>query len=209
MAATAESQRDASVARALAADVCERVTADADLEALWPEARSGLRRLNEALRVAVTGRGSAGKSTLVNALIGRRIAATGEGETTAVNCEFRSAGSEPEKAEVRLAGCDAALEIPVDEVAGLAGLDKDVAIPVVVHLHHPLLEALTVIDSPGLGSPNEELSDRAKRVTGAAIRDTDAALFATSELPDREEDTTRSTGSARSSATPVALQRTR
>jgi predicted GTPase len=52
-------------------------------------------RLSEPLRVAIAGRLKAGKSTLVNALIGRRVAPTAVGECTRVVTRFRygTAGS--------------------------------------------------------------------------------------------------------------------
>src|SRR6188508_3891802 len=46
-------------------------------------------RLAEPLRVAIAGRLKAGKSTLVNALIGRRVAPTAVGECTRVVTRFR------------------------------------------------------------------------------------------------------------------------
>src|SRR5512139_540576 len=46
-------------------------------------------RLAEPLRVAVAGRLKAGKSTLVNALIGRRVAPTAVGECTRLVTQFR------------------------------------------------------------------------------------------------------------------------
>src|SRR3954452_21748935 len=46
-------------------------------------------RLGEPLRVAIAGRLKAGKSTLVNALIGRRVAPTAVGECTRVVTRFR------------------------------------------------------------------------------------------------------------------------
>ena len=46
-------------------------------------------RLGEPLRVAVAGRVKAGKSTLVNALLGRRVAATDVGECTKVVAWYR------------------------------------------------------------------------------------------------------------------------
>ena len=46
-------------------------------------------RLSEPLRVAIAGRLKAGKSTLVNALIGRRVAPTAVGECTRVVTRFR------------------------------------------------------------------------------------------------------------------------
>jgi hypothetical protein len=178
--------------RELAAGACRSVLADPALEPLWDEAEAGLRRLGQRLQVAVTGRVSAGKSTLVNALVGRRAAATGESETTSVNCAFRLA--EPgadERAEVRLAGHAGTVSVPVADARTLTGVDTTVPIPLEIRLHHPLLERLTVIDSPGLGSPNEDRSERAARVTGAtrsAIGVADAVLFVTSELPGRESE---------------------
>src|SRR5206468_9705123 len=47
------------------------------------------RRLSEPLRVAIAGRLKAGKSTLVNALIGRRVAPTEVGECTRLVTTFR------------------------------------------------------------------------------------------------------------------------
>src|ERR671939_1232208 len=47
------------------------------------------RRLGEPLRVAIAGRLKAGKSTLVNALIGRRVAPTEVGECTRIVTQFR------------------------------------------------------------------------------------------------------------------------
>ena len=47
------------------------------------------RRLDEPLRVAIAGRLKAGKSTLVNALIGRRVAPTEVGECTRIVTQFR------------------------------------------------------------------------------------------------------------------------
>src|SRR3954454_25408999 len=56
-------------------------------------AKSGVadvqRRLGEALRVAIAGRLKSGKSTLVNSLIGRRVAPTEVGECTRLVTQFR------------------------------------------------------------------------------------------------------------------------
>jgi predicted GTPase len=57
------------------------------------EAAYGVRRLlddlGQPLKVAVAGQVSAGKSTLVNAIVGERVAETGKAETTQVNWWFR------------------------------------------------------------------------------------------------------------------------
>ena len=66
-----------------------RAIADHALEALTDDrARDAVasirRRLDEPLRVAVAGRVSAGKSTLVNALLSQRVVPVGAGECTQV-----------------------------------------------------------------------------------------------------------------------------
>src|SRR5262245_48959239 len=68
------------------------------------------RRLDEPLRVAVAGRLKAGKSTLVNALIGRRVAPTEVGECTRVVTQFRY-GSADRIEVVRRDGSRAALPL--------------------------------------------------------------------------------------------------
>lgn len=54
-----------------------RIVAD---DGAQPELADIRRRLDEPLRVLVTGRVSSGKSTLVNALLGRRIALAARSE---------------------------------------------------------------------------------------------------------------------------------
>src|SRR5690348_18344008 len=51
--------------------------------------REVLRRLSAPLQVAVAGRIKSGKSTLVNALIGRRVAPTDVGECTRLVTRFQ------------------------------------------------------------------------------------------------------------------------
>ena len=63
-----------------------------------------MRRLDEPLRVAIAGRVKAGKSTLLNALVGERLAATDAGECTRVVTWYRNALGYRVVAELRTGG---------------------------------------------------------------------------------------------------------
>jgi 50S ribosome-binding GTPase len=133
------------------------------------------RRLDEPLRVAVAGRLKAGKSTLVNALIGRRVAPTEVGECTRVVTQFRY-GTADRVEVVRRDGSRVAL--PLDEsgmvpprlgvpAAGVAFVD--------VTLTSDNLRAITVVDTPGLSSTNTSVSEGARRALLGEDLDGDSA----------------------------------
>ena len=66
--------------------------------------RVAQRRLDEPLRVAIAGRVKAGKSTLLNALVGERLAATDAGECTRIVTWYRNALGYRVVAELRPSG---------------------------------------------------------------------------------------------------------
>jgi hypothetical protein len=143
------------------------------------------RELEEPLRVAVAGRVSTGKSTLVNALLGRRIAQTGVGETTRVVAWYRY--GTPERVSVRLrsgerreSGLRADGSLPEK-----LGVDPEQISGIDVWLPIEALKSLTIIDTPGLSSLTDEASGKARAVIGIdddedsrAIRQAEALLFA-------------------------------
>ncbi len=122
--------------------------------ALAPAARSELTALRtsltEPLRVAVVGRVSTGKSTLVNALIGRRVAPTAAGECTQLVTWYRFGA--PDRAELVLRD-GSTVPLPFDGT-----LPETIAVDPVrierieVRLQSGPLRNLTLIDTPGLGS---------------------------------------------------------
>ena len=121
------------------------------------------RRLGEPLRVAIAGRLKAGKSTLVNALIGRRVAPTEVGECTRIVTQFRY-GTADRVNVVRRDGSHVSL--PLDEsgmIPQRLGLPRDQVSFVDVTLTSDHLRELTVVDTPGLASTNTAVSAGAQR----------------------------------------------
>jgi len=121
------------------------------------------RRIGEPLRVAIAGRLKAGKSTLVNALIGRRVAPTEVGECTRIVTQFRY-GTADRVDVVRRDGGRASL--PLDDAGMIPqrlGVPRAEISYVDVTLTSDHLRDLTVVDTPGLSSTNTAVSAGARR----------------------------------------------
>ncbi len=129
-------------------------------------------RLGAPLQLAVAGRVSSGKSTLVNALIGRRVAPTDVGECTRLVTRF--CYGTPDRIEVvfrsgrhRALPFDAAGMIP-----STLGVDLAEVSHLEAYLTNAVLRDLTVVDTPGLGSP-----DSASAASAAAVTEAEAVLY--------------------------------
>lgn len=133
------------------------------------------------LRIAVAGRAKAGKSTLVNALVGQRVAPTAVEECTKVVTWF-SYGV-PERVEVVLRdGTRKALPLQDGKIPDPLGPELASVDHIHVYLSSEKLRDVTLIDTPGLASLNEELSDRTEamlvdRSSRGAVRQADALVF--------------------------------
>lgn len=116
------------------------------------------RRLREPLRIAVVGRVKAGKSTMINALLGQRVAPTDISECTRVVTWFHY--GHPQRLSVELRDghridrqlaegsmLPADLEVPIEQVGALH-----------VYLANHALKSFTLIDTPGLGSVHPDYS---------------------------------------------------
>jgi hypothetical protein len=138
------------------------------LEASQPsvaaEAKAIRERLEGPLRVAIAGRVKAGKSTLLNALVGERLAPTDAGECTRIVTWYRKGagygvtahlnnGNEQALAFKRGDG-SLDIELGVHTEADVRWLD--VAWP------SSALDRVTLIDTPGLASLNDENSRRTR-----------------------------------------------
>jgi hypothetical protein len=121
-------------------------------------------RLDGPLRVAIAGRVKAGKSTLLNALVGERLAPTDAGECTRVVTwyheglayEVRAIMRDGRSEAVPFTRLDGALVTDLDRLDPADIERLDVAWP------SAALRELTLVDTPGLASLHDENSLRTR-----------------------------------------------
>ncbi len=142
-----------------------------------------VRRLREPVRIAVVGRVKAGKSTMVNALLGQRVAPTDVSECTRLVTWFHY--GHPQRLVVEMVD-GRMLERQLDEGSVLP-TELNVPFDQVACLHAYLandtLKKMTLIDTPGLGSVHPDYSAsteqllEASRSSAAAADRADAVVF--------------------------------
>jgi hypothetical protein len=134
------------------------------------------RRLSGPLQLAIAGRIKSGKSTVVNALIGRRVAPTDVRECTRIVTRFQY-GTVDRVEVVRKNGNRVTL--PYDDdglVPTELGVDHaDIAL-IDAYLTSALLQDITVIDTPGLGSLDAASAQRTRELLGAERESPDEGL---------------------------------
>jgi hypothetical protein len=121
-----------------------------------------IERLDGPLRLAVAGKVKAGKSTLLNALVGEQIAPVDAGECTRVITWYR-AGRQPRITLFPRQGPPTGL--PVDRrdgalVIDLQGARVEDVDHLVVDWPSPHLQVATLIDTPGIASMSTEIGRR-------------------------------------------------
>jgi hypothetical protein len=164
--------------------------ASAEVDAELAKARAAL---VEPLRVAVAGRLKSGKSTLVNALLGRVVAETDVGECTRVVTVFRYGFPERAVVEPR-DGPPRDFPLTFDgRVPASLPVDPARARAVNVFLTDDRLHSLILIDTPGLASTRETYVAATREllaIDGAsrsAINSADALVFLLTDTV-REDD---------------------
>ncbi len=139
-------------------------------------------RLEGPLRVAIAGRVKAGKSTLLNALVGERLAPTDAGECTRIVSWYQRGQGYQVAARLQSGG---AQPLPFERIDGalnikLDGLSEADVAAIEVSWPASTLERLTLIDTPGLASVNDENSRRTREFLeydGDRPGDADAVIY--------------------------------
>jgi dynamin family protein len=161
--ATAAATASSSVADDVLA-AATRLVEQAPDDSTRADAQAIVERLRGPLRVAIAGRVKAGKSTLLNALVGERLAPTDAGECTRLVTAYRrGAGYEVTARMIdgtvrslafNRAGGALAIELGSATEADIDRLD--------VSWPTSSLETVTLIDTPGLESVHDENSRRTR-----------------------------------------------
>lgn len=157
-----------------------------------PAIRSLGRRLDEPLRVAVAGRIKAGKSTLLNALVGEVLAPTDAGECTRIVSFYRdgptygvdlypAGGGAPEP--LRFVRGDRGLEID------LAGRSPEQVGRLEVSVPSARLRSMMLIDTPGIDSISRSISTRTIEFLAPereGVSEADAIVYLMRHVHDRD-----------------------
>lgn len=122
-------------------------------------------RLDEPLRVAIAGKVKAGKSTLLNAIVGESLAPTDAGECTRIVTWYRSGITyrasferrDGSMHQARFSRDGGALEVFLD------GVDPADVERLVVEWPSTVLGEMTLIDTPGIGSLTADAQARTTR----------------------------------------------
>ena len=125
-------------------------------------------RLDEPLRVAVAGKVKAGKSTLLNSLVGEALAPTDAGECTRIVTWYRNGLTyraiierrDGTSMPARFSRDTGALDVHLD------GNDPDDVERLIVEWPSSALSAMTLIDTPGIGSLTADAQERTRAFLG-------------------------------------------
>jgi Dynamin family len=152
-------------------------------DALRPELAELQRRLREPVRVAVVGRVSAGKSTMVNALLGQRVAPTDVSECTRLVTWFHYGHPQHLEIELKAGGTLDAQLSPDGTLPNTLDVPSEDVRALHCYLANDILKWMTLIDTPGIGSVHGEFSATTQELlaqeadSAAAAQRADAVVF--------------------------------
>jgi hypothetical protein len=145
-------------------------------------------RLAEPIRVAVAGRASVGKSTLVNALLAQPVVPVGVGECTRVVTWLHYGDVDGARIELADGGSRRLRFGPRRSLPpSLDGVDFADVERLDVTLYNGALRSQTIIDTPGLWSLTAGVSDKTSRLlalrSSAAAAEADAVVYVVAGPP--------------------------
>ena len=156
------------------------------LPSIHDKCSDAIRELHSPLKIAFTGITSAGKSTLLNALVKRQVAPTGA-ETLTYNVNvFRHVSFSPSGREHIVAHCkdNSLIELPIDALTMLVDgrLDEGKELRnkiswVEAFLNYDYLREIDLIDTPGLYSTQESDSDNTIALFNDELRRPDVVVY--------------------------------
>ncbi|MEU6129286.1 dynamin family protein [Saccharopolyspora sp. NPDC047091] len=141
--------------------------------------RGRLERLEQPLRIAVSGRVGSGKSTLINALVGQVLAPTAAEESTQVNT-FYQYGPEPRITVHTPHGAVQNMPVTTLDPATIRDLQRwrpDEVSRLVIEAPAPGLQAITLIETPGVSS--SAVQDTGRSALAQILAEADAVLYLT------------------------------
>jgi hypothetical protein len=151
-----------------------------------------LEGLTSPLTVAVAGRVKAGKSTLVNALLGRAVAPTGVTECTTLVTSFRR-GAADQLTAWRTDGTATGLRMSHGRLPAVLGLPAGSVERLEATLASRTLDHMVLVDTPGLSTLRTENAERTAaflgldRSSARSCASADAVIFVTSHVAHGDE----------------------
>jgi hypothetical protein len=162
-------------------DLRDRAAAETFDPALRTRLGDARRRVDQPLRVAIAGKIKAGKSTLLNALVGEELAATDAGECTRIVTWYADGPTYAVTAHLRDGRAEAR---PFNRVSGAVqialGRPADEVDHLEVRVPSARLRRHTLIDTPGIASLSTDVSLRTMAFMeseGERSAQTDAVIY--------------------------------
>ena len=142
-----------------------------EFDGVYAEVASALDQMSAPLRVAVAGYMKAGKSTLLNAIMQKKMLCTGALITTYTPTWFKYGAKE--SLELVFKDGTHQTEIPLEDLEKWTSIKRrdenpqmDDVLYVIIYCPNEILKEIELIDTPGLFSPEEKDSERTIRLLG-------------------------------------------
>ncbi len=141
--------------------------------------RERLERLDQPLRIAVTGRVKSGKSTLINALVGQQLAPSDAEERTHVTTVYQY-GPEPRITVHTPHGATQNVPVTTLDISTIRNLQRwrpDEVSRLVIEAPFPGLQAITLLETPGVSS--SAVTETGRSALAQILSEADGVIYLT------------------------------